>query len=77
MSIRNALARRSSVTLKTRSRSRKPRERKNSTASKRKTWFTTGDATPDYHLRELVQERFMSMSDAHDRIRTKLLATGR
>jgi len=77
MNARNAFARARSGALNARSRARTPRKRKSSAASQRKTWSTTGGATPDYNLREVVAERFMSMSEAHDRIRTKLLATGR
>jgi len=77
MNVRSAFSRQNVHAVNTRSRPRKRRERKSSTTSQRKTWFTTGDATPDYHLREVVAERFMSMSDAHDRIRTKLLAIDR
>jgi hypothetical protein len=76
MNVRNAFSRARSGALNPRSRARTPRKR-NASASQRKTWFTTGGATPDYKLREVVAERFMSMSEAHDRIRTKLLATGR
>jgi hypothetical protein len=77
MNVRNAFSRDRSGALNARSRSRKTRERKGSSASRKKTWFTTGGATPDYNLREVVAQRFMSMSEAHDHIRTKLLATGR
>jgi hypothetical protein len=76
MNVRNAFSHARSSTLNVRSRARIPRKRKAS-ASQRKTWFTTGGATPDYNLREVVAERFMNMSEAHDRIRTKLLATSR
>ena len=77
MNVRNALSRHTRAALNTRSRARKPRERQDSTASQRKRWFTTDGVTTDYSLRKVVAERFMSMSEAHDRIRTKLLATGR
>jgi len=77
MNVRNAFAREKSGALNLRSRSRTPRKRKESAASQKKTWLPTGGATPDYNLREVVAERFMRMSETHDRIRTKLLATGR
>jgi len=48
---------------------------KNLPRRQKKTWLPTGGATPDYNLREVVAERFMRMSETHDRIRTRLLAT--
>ena len=77
MNVHKALSRDNSAPLTTRWRSHKRRERKGSAASQERTWFTSEAAAPDYDLREAVAERFMSMSAAHDRIRTKLLATGR
>jgi hypothetical protein len=76
MNVHNAFDRDKNSGLNGRSRARTSRKRKGS-ASQRRTWFTTGGAAPDYNLRETVAERFMNMSEAHDRIRTKLLATGR
>jgi hypothetical protein len=72
MNVRNALSRRSSVSLNARSRSRSTRRRNasNTTAAR----FKSGGATPDYDLREVVAQRFMNMNQAHDRIRMKLLA---
>jgi hypothetical protein len=75
MNVRNAFSRRSSVTLNTRARSRSTRRRKASSASPGKSWFKSGGATPDYDLREVVAQRFMSMNEAHDRIRNELLAS--
>ena len=76
MNLRNAFSHDRSSILNVRSRARTPRKRKAS-ASQRQTWFKSGGASPDYDLREVVAQRFMSMNEAHDRIRTKLLATGR
>jgi hypothetical protein len=73
----NAFAREKSGTLNARLRARTPRKRRGSAASPRKTWFKSGGASPDYDLREVVAQRFMSMNEAHDRIRTKLLASSR
>jgi hypothetical protein len=73
MNVRNALSRRSSVSLNGRARARSTRRRNTSNASQRKTWFKSGGATPDYDLQEIVAQRFMSMNQAHDRIRMKLL----
>ena len=73
MNVRNAFSRRSSVSLNARSRSRSTRRRKSNPAPE-KIWFKSGGATPDYDLREIVAQRFMSMNQAHDRIRMKLLA---
>lgn len=77
MNASNAFSRQNSGTFNSRPRSRTTRRRNASNASQRKTWFKNGAATPDYDLREVVAQRFMSMNQAHDRIRTKLLATGR
>jgi hypothetical protein len=81
MNVRNAFSRPSSVTLHARARSRSARPRSTrrnaSDAWQRKPWFKSGGATPDYDLREVVAQRFMSMSEAHDRIRTELLANSR
>jgi hypothetical protein len=81
MNVRHALSRQNSVPLNARSRSRSTRPRSArrdaSNASRRKAWLQSGGGTPDYDLREVVAQRFMSMSEAHDRIRTKLLRTGR
>ena len=76
MNVGNVLSRHNSIALNPRSRSKR-RARKGSTAPQKKTWFSNENAAPDYNLREVVAERFMLMSAAHDRIRTKLLATGR
>ena len=78
MNVRNALSRRNSVFLHARSRSRLTRRRTASRDSQKTSdWFKSGGATPDYDLREVVAQRFMSMSKEHDRIRTKLLGSGR
>jgi hypothetical protein len=74
MNVRNAVSRYHSGTLKSRSRSRLTRRRSASNASAEKAWFKSSGATSDYDLREVVAQRFMSMNQAHDRIRMKLLA---
>ncbi len=78
MNVRNVFSRHDSVTLNGRSRSRSTRPRSThrnaSNASPRKTWLKSGGAAPDYDLQEVVAQRFMSMNEAHDRIRMKLLA---
>jgi hypothetical protein len=74
MNVRNASSRRSIVSLNARSRSRSTRRRNASSASQKKTWFESGGATPDDDRREIVAQRFMSMNQAHDRIRMRLLA---
>ena len=76
MHVRNAVSSYLVGSLKTRSRSRSTRRRKAANPPPEKTWFKSGGATPDYDLREVVAQRFMSMNQAHDRIRTKLLRTG-
>ena len=78
MNVRNAFSRQNVGTLNTRSRPRSTRRRNRSNASPgktwlKKTWLKSGGATPDYDLREVVAQRFMSMNQAHDRIRMKLL----
>lgn len=79
MNVRNAFSRHRSVNVNARSRSRSTRPRSTrgngSNASQRKTLRKSGGATPDYDLRELVAQRFMSMNEAHDRIRNELLAS--
>jgi hypothetical protein len=79
MNVRHAFSRQNSGTFNTRSRSRSARPRSTrrnaSNASQRKTLLKSGGATPDYDLREVVAQRFMSMNQAHDRIRTELLAS--
>ena len=77
MTLRKALSRNNSAHFNTRWRSHKRRHRKGSTPTLKKTWFPNEGAACDYDLREVVAERFMSMSAAHDRIRAKLLATNR
>lgn len=77
MNIRNAFSRENSANFNARSRARTTRRRNASNPSRRKNWFTSAEAMPDHDLREVVAQRFMSMNEAHDRIRTKLLATGR
>jgi hypothetical protein len=74
MNGRNALALGNGSTLNARSRARLIQRRK-TRAALRKTWFTRADATPDYELRDVVAQRFMRMNEAHDRIRTQLLAS--
>lgn len=74
MNVRNAFSRQNVGTLNTRQRSRSTRRRNRSKASPRKTWLKSGGGTLDYDLREVVAQRFMSMNQAHDRIRMKLLA---
>ena len=76
MNVRNAVSRYQGGTLKSRSRSRLTRRRKPNPPPE-KTWFKSGGATPDYDLREVVAQRFMSMNKAHERIRMKLLAADR
>lgn len=77
MNVRNAFSRQNGSMLNTRSRSRSTRRRNRANASPKQTWFKSGGATPDYDLRDVVAARFMSMNQAHDRIRMKLLAAGR
>lgn len=79
MNVRKAYSRQNSGTFNARSRSRSTRPRSTrrnaSNASPRETWLRSGGATPDYELREVVAQRFMSMNQAHDRIRSELLAS--
>ena len=75
MNVRNALARDNSSTLNGHSRARLSQRRKTRSAALRKTWFTRAEATSDPELRDVVAQRFMSMNEAHDRIRTELLAS--
>jgi hypothetical protein len=77
MNMRHALSRNNSAALNARSRVRTTRRRNAGNASQPKDWFTSGGATPDYDPREVVAQRFMSMNEAHDRIRTELLARSR
>ena len=74
MNVRSAFSRQNVSTLNIRQRSRSTRRRNRSNASPRKTWLKSGGRTLDYDLREVVAQRFMSMNQAHDRIRMKLLA---
>jgi hypothetical protein len=74
MNVRNAFSRQNGGTLNTRQRSRSTRRRNRSNTSPRKAWLKSEGATPDDDLREVVAQRFMSMNQAHDRIRMKLLA---
>jgi len=76
MNVRNALSRHNSAALNDRSRVRIPR-RGTSNRSQSKSWFPPADAVQEPDRREVVAQRFMSMNEAHDRIRTKLLAAGR
>jgi hypothetical protein len=75
MNVRNALARDNSSALHAPSRVRRTRRRNVPVTSQRKTWFASAGASPDLELREVVAQRFMSMNQAHDRIRTELLAS--
>jgi hypothetical protein len=75
MNGRNALARDNGSTLNAHSRARLSQRRKTRSAAPRKNWFPRADGTPDPELREVVAQRFMSMNEAHDRIRTELLAS--
>jgi hypothetical protein len=74
MNVRSAFSRQNVHTLNTRSRPRSTRRRNRSNALPGKTGLKSGGSTPDYDLREVVAARFMSMNQAHDRIRMKLLA---
>lgn len=53
--------------------SRAGSHRGNGSASGRKRWFTS--QASDQAVRDLVAQRFMSMTEAHDRIRTEVLAS--
>jgi hypothetical protein len=75
MNARNAFSRDNSSALNTRFRVRRTRRRNVPRSSATKTWFTSADVTPDHERREVVTQRFMSMNEAHDRIRTELLAS--
>lgn len=75
MNVRNAFSRQNSGTFDARSRSRSTRRRHAANASRRKAGLQSGGATPDYDLREVVAQRFMSMNEAHDRIRNELLTS--
>ena len=74
MNVRNAFSRDNSA-LNTHARVRRTRRRNVPRTSPKKSWVTSVDVTPDHELREVVAQRFMSMNEAHDRIRTKLLAS--
>jgi hypothetical protein len=75
MNVRNALARDNSSTLSAYPRARLSQRRKSRSAALSKTWFLSTDATPDPELRDVVAQRFKSMNESHDRIRTELLAS--
>ncbi len=75
MNVRNVFSNSNGVTLSPRSSIRTRRQRNTSSAAPTRTWFPSANATPDSELREVVAQRFMSMNEAHDRIRTKLLAS--
>lgn len=77
MNVRHAFSRANSSALNTRSRIRLTRRHNVRGRSPKKTWVPRADVTPDHELREVVAQRFMSMSEAHDLIRMKLLAAGR
>lgn len=76
MNVRNALSRHNSAALNDRSRVHTPR-RRTSISSQSRSWLPAADAVQEPDRREVVAQRFMSMNEAHDRIRTKLLAAGR
>ena len=76
MNVRNAFSRTHGAALRTRARSRSTLRQNAAKPPPEKTWFKNEGATTDYDLREVVAQRFMSMNQAHDRIRTRLLATG-
>ena len=75
MNARNASFRDNSSALNTHFRVRRTRRRNVPRSSAKKAWFTSADLTPDHEVREVVAERFISMNEAHDRIRTELLAS--
>ena len=75
MNVRNAFSRDNSFVLNARSRVRRTHRRNVRGTLPGKTWFTSTDVTPDHELREVVAQRFMNMNEAHDRIRTELLAS--
>ena len=75
MNVHNAFSRDNSFVLNARSRARRTRRRSVTGTSPKKTSFTRAEVTPDHELREVVAQRFMSMNEAHDRIRTELLAS--
>ena len=75
MNARNAFSSDNSSALNTRFRVRQTPRRNVRRTSAKKAWFTSADLTPDHEVREVVAERFMSMNEAHDRIRTELLAS--
>ena len=47
--------------------------RASGSVSGRKRWFTS--EASDQDVRDVVAQRFMSMTEAHDRIRTEVLAS--
>lgn len=75
MNVRNAFSGDNRAIPNARSRSRTNRRRNASDASRTRTWFTNANTIPDSELREVVAQRFSSMNEAHDRIRTELLAS--
>jgi len=75
MNVRNALSRHNSAALNDRSRVHIPR--RSTSRSQRRSWLPAADAVQETDRREVVAQRFMSMNEAHDRIRMKLLTAGR
>lgn len=75
MNVRNALARDNSPIRNARSRDYTTRRRTTAPGSQKRSWLPAADAVQDNDRREVVAQRFLSMNEAHDRIRTELLAS--
>jgi hypothetical protein len=77
MNVRNTFSGDNSETLDARSGVHATQRRSTSIGSQRESGLRPVDAIPDQERREVVAQRFLSMNEAHDRIRTKLLASSR
>jgi hypothetical protein len=77
MNVSNTLSRHHSAPLNDGPRLNATSRRGPSIRSQSKSRLQPTDAIQEQDRREVVAQRFMSMNEAHDRIRTRLLAAGR
>lgn len=77
MKVHNAFSGDKGATLNASSRVHTPQRRSTSIGSQRKSWLPPANEGQGHDRREVVAQRFLRMDEAHDRIRTKLLAASR